>query len=206
MTFYPPKINPRSRSPQNAGRAGGANAAGTGASFECGSFVRIALQIENETKVISDAKFQTNGCGYMIAAADTIVEALVGKQLTDLHGVGHDEYVSILTDQLEEFPQSRKQCADLVLNALKDALSDYRSYILQEFGGEKALICTCFGVAEETVETYINANSPASVNEVTAACRAGGGCGSCRMLIQELIDNRIFEGNTSFRGGVDRPL
>ncbi len=196
MKFYPPKVNARFRSPQNAGRAARANAVGTSASFECGSFVRISLEIENETKVIRDAKFHTNGCGYMIAAADTIAEALAGKQLTDLHGLGHDEYVGILTDELEEFPQARKQCADVVLNALKNALSDYRSHVLEEFGGDEALICTCFGVAEKTVEIYINANSPASLNEVTANCRAGGGCGSCRILIQELIDSRNFEGKS----------
>lgn len=190
MTFYPPKIAARFRSPQNTGKAIAANAVGTSASFECGSFVRISLEIENETRVIREARFQTNGCGYMIAATDTIAEFLCGRKLTDLHGLGPDEYEEFLSDKLEEFPQARRQCADLVFKALKDSLADYRAYVLEEFTGEKALICTCFGVSEETIDEYITANSPINVSEVTAACRAGGGCGSCRMLIQEMIDSR----------------
>ena len=191
MPLYPPKINARFLSPKNAGKAGSANAVGTSASFECGSFVRISLKIENKKKVIRQARFTTNGCGYMVAAADTMMEMLAGKQLTDLHGLGPNEYARFPTDELEEFPAGRKQCAELIFTALKDALADYRAYVLEEFIGEKALICTCFGVSEETIEAYAAANLPASVSEVTEACRAGGGCGSCRMLIQEILDSRI---------------
>ena len=193
MPFYPPKIAARSRSPQNAGKLIGANVLGTAASFECGSFVRFSLEIEDDAKRIRQAKFQTNGCGYMIAAADAAAEMLKGHELTGLHGLAADQYGRLLAEQLEEFPPARKQCAELVFIAVKDALADYRSHLLEEFSGEKALICTCFGVTEETIEAYIDASSPVSVVDVTKSCRAGGGCGSCRMLIQELIDSRNFE-------------
>ena len=188
MNFYPPKIHARFRLPKNAGNAPGANAVGANASFECGSFIRILLEIDNDTKAIRLARFQTNGCGYMIAAADTVAEMLAGRKLTDLHGLGHDEHERLVLDELEAFPPNRKQCAELVFTALKDALADYRAYFIEEFSGDKALICTCFGVSEEAIEAYIDANSPASVSNVTDATRAGGGCGSCQMLIQELID------------------
>ncbi len=193
MTFYPAKINARFCRPQNAGKPPCANAVGTRASFECGSFVRVSLEIENGDKVIRQAKFQTNGCGYMVAAADTIAETLADKQLTNLHGLRMDEYELLLIDELQEFPSARKQCAELVLTALKDAFAAYRSHVLEEFRGEKALICTCFGVSEETIEAYIDATSPKTIEKVTEACRAGGGCGSCRMLIQEMIDNAANE-------------
>lgn len=197
MKFYPAKINARFRSPRNVGKAHAANAVGTSASFECGSFVRISLEIKNDEKVIIQARFQTNGCGFMIAAADTVAEMLAGLKLTDLHGLGPNEYRRLLADELDEFPPARKQCADLVFSALKEAFADYRAYVIEEFSGEAALICTCFGVSEETVEAYIAANSPTTVNNVTEACRAGGGCGSCRMLIQEMLDTRIDRPGTS---------
>lgn len=193
MNYYPPKIHARFCLPRNTGGTSGANAIGTSASFECGSFVRMSLEIENDTKTIRQATFQTNGCGYMVAAADCIAEMLAGKKLIDLHGLGSEEYERLLSDELEEFPAGRKHCAELVFTALKDALAGYRASVLEEFSGEKALICTCFGVSEETIEAYIDANSPVTVTNVTDACRAGGGCGSCRMLIQELIDSRHFE-------------
>lgn len=193
MPFYPPKIAARSRSPQNAGKLLGANAIGTAASFECGSFVRFSLEIEDESKMIRQARFQTNGCGFMIAAADAAAEMLTGRELIGLHGLSAEQYGRLLAEQLEEFPPARKQCAELVFIAVKDALADYRSHLLEEFSGEKALICTCFGVTEETIEAYIDANSPVTVEDVTKSCRAGGGCGSCRMMIQELIDTNSLE-------------
>ena len=192
MPFYPPKIDARFRSPKNAGRSPGSNAVGTSASFECGSFVRISLEIANDAKMIRHARFQTNGCGYMIAAADTIAEMLADRELIDLHGLGPEEYEHILSDEVEEFPTLRQHCAELVFTALKDALAGYRASVLEEFSGEKALICTCFGVSEETIEAYIDANGPVTVTNVTEGCRAGGGCGSCRMLIQEMIDRSEF--------------
>jgi NifU-like protein len=75
---------------------------------------------------------------------------------------------------------------------LRLGLADYRTYAIEEFRGERALICTCFGVSEESVQRYIEAEMPETVAEVTAACRAGGGCGSCRMLIQEMIDEQAL--------------
>ena len=71
---------------------------------------------------------------------------------------------------------------------LQTALADFRALQIEEFIGEKALICTCFGVSEETIENLVFEESLATVEEVTDACNAGGGCGSCQPLIQEIID------------------
>ena len=124
----------------------------------------------------------------MIAAADVVTEKLVGRRLTELHGLAEDELDPQRTGGLEQFPENRSQCSDLVLDALRNALADYRTRELEEFQGEKALICTCFGVSEETIEKCIAENHIHLVGEVTDLCRAGGGCGSCQILIQEMID------------------
>lgn len=188
MTVYSPRINARFRSPSHTGAAGGANATGTTASFECGSFVRVSLSIDKDSKVIRKGGFQTNGCGYMVAAADLIAEYLTGRDLTQLHAVEETEFLELITSRLGKFPPERLQCGHLAIQALRQALADYRALLVEEFTGEKALICTCFGVSEESIEAFISANSPDSVEDVTAACRAGAGCGACRMLIQEMID------------------
>ena len=193
MKFYPPKIGERFDSPENSGSAEGANAIGTAASFACGCFVRLSLAIEKDGKEIRSAKFQTNGCGYMIAAADVVTERLVGRRLTELHGLAEDELDPQQTGELEKFPENRSQCSELVLEALRDALADFRDHALEEFQGEKVLICTCFGVSEETIEKCIAENSIQMVADITDLCRAGGGCGSCRMLIQEMLDRSEFQ-------------
>ncbi len=186
MKFYPPKISERFDRPANAGAIANPSAVGTGASFTCGSFVRISLHIDTLEKRIENAKFQTNGCGYMVAAADVITEKLIGIKLTDLHR--HKEIEGWFEPGLEDFPLNKVQCGESVIEAFKDALADYRSSVLEEFQGEKALICTCFGVSEEKIIEVISENNVEDADEVGSICNAGRGCGSCQMIIQEMID------------------
>jgi NifU-like protein len=188
MNFYPPKISERFHAPHNAGRASGANAVGTNAAFTCGAVLRFTLRINRETKEISEAKFKTNGCGYAIAAADALAEKIVGKHLAELHGLDKDFLRKEIENELGVFEESRRHCLILALETLQNAFADFRAAQIEEWAGEKALICTCFGVSEETVEQVIETESAETVEEVTAACNAGGGCGSCRFLIREMID------------------
>jgi NifU-like protein len=93
--------------------------------------------------------------------------------------------------ELGEFPAGRGHCPEIGLEALRAALADYRKFRIEEFSGEKALICTCFGVSEEKIEGVISELGLETVEEVGDACNAGSGCGSCRMLIQEMLDYRV---------------
>ena len=191
MPIYPTEVNDRFLNPQFTGRATAENAVGTSAGFECGCYARISMSIGVESRKISDVKFQSNGCGFMIASADVLAEHLNGRDLTGLHSVDEPEFAAIVRQTFIDLPTERVHCVQVVVEAIRAAFSDFRSYLIEEFQGEKPLICTCFGVAEESVEKYISENRPASVEDVTAACRAGGGCGSCRMLIQEIIDQAV---------------
>ena len=188
MSFYPEKISERFYALTRSGKAEKTNAVGTGASFLCGTFVRFFLEIDVSTKEIKDAKYKTNGCGFTIAAAEVLTGKIVGKKLTELHGLKNEELAAEIESELDLFPAERKHCAEICLDALHAALDDFRSFQIEEFTGEKALICTCFGVSENEIENVIEKNAVESVEEVTSLCNAGGGCGSCVMLIRELID------------------
>jgi NifU-like protein len=188
VSFYPEKISEKFRAPQHAGRAAAANAVGTEASFVCGAAVRFTLRIERETKEICEAKYQTSGCGFLIAAAENLAEKIVGKKLTELHGFDHSQFQGQIETEIGKFPANRRHCAELCADALQAALADFRAARLEEFSGEKALICTCFGVSEETIERAVDEYSLETVEQVIDVCKAGGGCGSCQILIQELID------------------
>jgi NifU-like protein len=191
MQFYPPKISKHFNAPKYCGKAGSANAVGVGASFICGSFVRFYLAIDAETKEIREAKFSSNGCGFTIAAADVLAETIVGKKLTEFHALG--EMRAGIERELGSFPAHRAHCVAICLDALKQAFADFRAFYIEEFAGEKALICTCFGVSEETIEKIIRENKSGTVETVGEICSAGTGCGSCQFLIQELIDLRKAE-------------
>ena len=188
MSFYPDKINERFSAPRRAGKPRRANAVGTGAAFTCGSFVRFYLEIDAENKAILEARYKTNGCGFAIASAEVLAEKISGRKLTELHGLNKSEFFGLLENELGAFSPARKHCAEICFEALQASLNDFRAFQLEEFAGEKALICTCFGVSEETIEQIIATGAADSVDAVGDVCHAGTGCGSCRFLIQELID------------------
>jgi NifU-like protein len=187
VSFYPEKIYERSRSPRCAGKPANTSAAGAGVGLECGSFVRFYLVIDTASGRIREARFKTNGCAFAVAAADVMAESITGKDLTGLHGLDGPEYHSAL---LGEYPSGRLHCREMGLEALRAALAGHRASVIEEFKGEKALICTCFGVSEETIEREIATERPETVEDVARITRAGGGCGSCRMLVQEMLDQR----------------
>jgi NifU-like protein len=114
----------------------------------------------------------------MTAAAESISSRLRGMRLTDLHG------------EIERGPEfeGRYECTSAVLSAVQNSFADHRARRIEEFHGETALICTCFGVAEETIDEFVRSSHANCVAEVSESLRAGSGCGSCRMLIQEIID------------------
>ncbi len=159
------------------------DAVGVAANFSCGSFVRCLLSITGGAS-IRGAVVRSNGCGYMLAAADILAEYIEGRDLTELQGLRRDELRLLIVEDVGKIPSDRAECADAAIEALRSAFFDLRSRRVEEFRGEEALICTCFGVSQEKIETLINNQVMETVEEVTLACNAGGGCGSCLMLIQ----------------------
>jgi NifU-like protein len=70
------------------------------------------------------------------------------------------------------------------------AIREFSDAAREEWGGEEALICTCFFVSERTIEREILSRGLQTVSDVTRVCSAGGGCGSCHQLIQEILDTQ----------------
>ena len=168
----------------------GPGTAGKEVSFTCGSFVRYSLVIEDG--VVSSAMFSSNGCGYMLAAADILAYLVTGEELRELHGLADGRLHEYVAGRIGTAPAGRSECIDASISALRGAFAHFRSVQIEEFRGEKALVCTCFGVTEETIEALLHDAAVETVDDVTRLSRAGGGCGSCTMMIQEMLDNRLL--------------
>jgi len=190
MVVYPTKLTKTLERRQNVSRAIHANAAATSANFSCGTFVRFLLSIDVNLRLIVDASFSSNGCGFMLAAAGVLVDEVTGEDLRELHGLAEVHLNASIGEAIGDIPLERAECVASAIAALQNAFADFRARQIEEFHGEKALICTCFGVSEDTIEQAIVNQSLTSVEQVTAICSAGGGCGSCRMLIQEILDSK----------------
>ena len=52
---------------------------------------------------------------------------------------------------------------------------------------EDDIICTCTGTTKEKIEQLI-ANGSDSLDKISSATGANTGCGSCDVLIQELLE------------------
>jgi len=188
VSVYPPKLAKRVRSIDRPSVVESENAYGKDANFVCGSYVRFSVRIDPEAKQIDAVGFRSNGCGYMLAAADILANCIDGKKLSGLNGLQEPDLFALVERELGIVESGRSDCIKCTIAALQACFESYREKQIEEFRGERALICTCFGVSEETVANGIANGSMRSVDEVTAKCNAGGGCGSCRMLIQEMLD------------------
>jgi NifU-like protein len=193
VSVYPPAINKRIANLDHVGDVSDANASGKDVAFTCGVFVEFSLMIDDVSRVVAEARFRSNGCGYMIAAADVLCETIKGRLLADLHGLDDGDLRKEVERHTAISNEDRAHCVNTCISALHLAFADHRTRLIEEFRGEKALICTCFGVTEETIEESITNGALEAVEDVIDACKAGGGCGSCRMLIQEMLDLAHYE-------------
>jgi NifU-like protein len=94
-----------------------------------------------------------------------------------------------IVGHLSDVPPEKLQCVALCSDALVAALANYHNATRVEWIGEEALICTCFGVSEKSIERAIRTESLRTIEQVTRACNAGGGCHSCHPLIEDILED-----------------
>ena len=197
MPCYPDRINEHFLEPRNVGHLAGAEACAEAASFTCGALLRLSLEIEAETKRVADSRFKAAGCGYLIAAASVVTEIIKGLTAAEAATAA-----GLIQETLIEYfgapPPDKAHCAALCSQALREAVARYSRHVRDEWTGEEALICTCFGISEKRIEQVISQKSLHTVREVTMACNAGGGCQSCRPLIEEILEEHWREPEDRF--------
>ena len=88
----------------------------------CGDVMKLQIKVNPETGVIEDAKFKTYGCGSAIASSSLVTEWVKGKTL--------DQALAIKNTAIAEelaLPPVKIHCSILAEDAIKAAVSDYRS-------------------------------------------------------------------------------
>jgi len=131
---------------------------------------------------VSQARFRATGCDVLVASASMLTERVVGTTTAGAAAVGQDAEALVAT------VPNREHCPRLACDALLAAIREYSDAARDDWAGDEALICTCFFVSERTIEREIQTRGLTTVREVTLACNAGGGCGSCHQLIQEILE------------------
>ena len=189
--FYNPQHQGTLDDPQEAGLK---VVTGEVGSIACGDALRLHLKIDEATNVILDARFQTFGCASAIASSSALTEMIIGMTV--------DEALKLTNRQIAEYlgglPEEKMHCSVMGQEALEAAIFSYKGIVVDTHEeDESALICRCFGVTEGRIKRVIKENHLTTAEQVTNYVKAGGGCSSCLVDIDDLIaavwDNEEFD-------------
>lgn len=188
MWEYTEKVMDHYRNPRNVGKIDNPDAVGLAGSLACGDQLKIYLKIENG--IVTDAKFQTFGCGSAVASSSILTEMIIGKPVEEVRKITNKD----IADQLGGLPPEKMHCSVMGYEALEDALKNYKTDDmtdlddLRESQAREKVVCTCFNVTENQIWDAIKTNGLKTVEEVTNYTKAGGACGKCKVLIQDIIN------------------
>jgi NifU-like protein involved in Fe-S cluster formation len=93
--------------------------ANVGRSSLSGQAPHTSLYLRITDGIIREGRFQTSGCGFLLACCGAVIELCVGRSTGDCRSIGPEQIVN----HLGGLPPTRLYCAELATAALQDALS-----------------------------------------------------------------------------------
>lgn len=190
-------------------------------SIACGDALRFTFKVKKNSKdptkdVITRARYLTFGCTSAIAASEalcTIIEKGKYTPITALKISNND-----IVDYLEGLPTQKIHCSVMGAEALEAAVFDWsqkRGVDLKKLGvemkseddNEGRLVCQCFNLTEPYIKRKIRELGLRTIDEITGAIKAGGGCSSCHHATGGLQDilNTVWGKSGSPRPKVEAP-
>jgi nitrogen fixation NifU-like protein len=88
----------------------------------CGDVMKLQIKVDDDTGIITDAKFKTYGCGSAIASSSLVTEWLKGKTLDEAGSIKNSEIAEELA-----LPPVKIHCSILAEDAIKAAVADYKN-------------------------------------------------------------------------------
>ncbi|MDP2215889.1 MAG: iron-sulfur cluster assembly scaffold protein [Methanolobus sp.] len=118
---YSEKVLEHFKNPRNVGKMENPDGKGLEGSPACGDMVAVYLQVNPETKVIDDVKFESYGCASNIATASIITELAKGKTIDEAKEISWKQ----ATEELGGLPPVKAHCSVLAVEGLRSAIRDY---------------------------------------------------------------------------------
>jgi len=196
MWDYTEKVLELFHNPKNQGliekteEAGIAVVFGEVGSIACGDALRLHLKIEIEQDSILDARFQTFGCTSAIASSSALTELVKGMTLDQALAVTNQD----IANYLGGLPEAKMHCSVMGQEALEAAIYNYRGIpLVSHEEDEGALVCSCYGITDSRIRRIIIENDLTTAEQVTNYVKAGGGCGSCLVNIDDILVSVLAE-------------
>jgi NifU-like protein len=143
MWEYTEKVMEHYKNPKNVGEIENASAIGEAGSLVCGDALKLYLKID-DNGIITDAKFQTFGCGSAVASSSILTEMLKGKTIEDAEKITNQD----IADALGGLPPEKMHCSVMGHEALESAIANYKGIEVSSHCEEK-VICSCYHITEK---------------------------------------------------------
>ncbi len=187
MWDYTNKVKDLYTHPKNVGKIEDADAVAEVGSIVCGDALKLYLKID-EKGIITDAKFETFGCGSAIASSSALTEMVKGKTIEEAEKITNQD----IAEFLGGLPEEKMHCSVMGNEALEKAIKAYRGEeITDEEDVEGEVVCQCFGVTDPLIRKVVRENNLKNVEDVTHYTKAGGACGACIHKIEDILHEEL---------------
>ena len=111
--------------PKNFGKMKDPDAKGEVGNPACGDIMELEIKVDKKTNIIKDIKFQTFGCAAAIASTSMLTQLVKGKTIAEAEKLTMQD----VKDHLEDLPKIKIHCSSMAIQALKDAIKNYKEGI-----------------------------------------------------------------------------
>lgn len=183
MWDYTDKVIDHYKNPRNVGSIEDADAIGEAGSLSCGDMLKLYLKV-NDKGIITDAKFQTFGCGSAVASSSILTEMVIGKHIDEARKITNKEIV----DALGGLPPEKMHCSVMGHEALEAAIANYYNEEIT-IKDDEDIVCNCFHISKNFLINEIKNNELKTLDDVINYTKAGGACGRCQGKIKEILNS-----------------
>jgi NifU-like protein len=174
-------------------------------SIVCGDTLRFSFRVKRHPTdptrdIIREARYLTFGCTSAIAASEALCRLLEEQSKTPLEALQVTN--QDLIDFLDGLPEQKIHCSVMGAEALQKAVADWAAkrgvdlaQLLPDMPtadeDEGRIVCNCFSVTEPYLRRKIKELGLRSIDEISNALKAGGGCTLCHHApggLQDLLD------------------
>lgn len=124
-SLYSKKVMEHFQHPHNMGKIKNPSGRGRVGNPVCGDLMELQIKVvKYKGKVyITDAKFQTFGCGAAIATSSILTDLIISKTVDEALKISNQAII----DNLGGLPPVKHHCSVLAEEALRKAIASYRA-------------------------------------------------------------------------------
>ncbi|MGO9006324.1 MAG: iron-sulfur cluster assembly scaffold protein [Beijerinckiaceae bacterium] len=197
MWDYSEKVKDYFFNPKNSGVLAEADGVGDVGAISCGDALRLMIKVDKTTQIITEARFQTFGCGSAIASSSALTELIIGKTIDEVMTIAARD----IADYLGGLPPEKMHDSVMGYQALRAAVANYKGEAWEDDHEEGAMVqkIKMIKQAIEDLRPFLKADGGdcqlVDVDGNTVFVQLTGSCVGCQMASVTLsgVQERLVE-------------